>query len=162
MGNQHSFRGYQNTHLYFDSELGAWRLQLHSDSDIYAVANTTDYPFGTHLWHVRGEPCYDEDELDVWLNVNACGDGEFNCQDGECVGIERRCDGRLDCSDRTDEAGCSVYEKEDSYIRQMPPEPVGRHGDSTWVRMGVDVLAILDIEEVDGFIQLQLNIRLTW
>ncbi len=57
--------------------------------------------------------------------------------------------------------GCTVYEKDDSYIKQMPPEPL--HGDElTKVHMGVDILAILEIAEVDSFIQLQLSISLTW
>ncbi len=166
VGNQYSFRGYQNTGFFFDADERVWRLELHGNGEDrrdgpYAVANVSDYPFGTHRWVVRNEPCYDETELPVWINMNACSESEFNCADGQCVDIARRCDGKIDCRDRTDEVGCVVYEKDESYIRQMPPEPKG--GDSrTEVRVGVDVLAVLEIEEVDGVIQLQIGIRLTW
>ncbi len=42
----------------------------------------------------------------------------------------------------------------------MPPEPVC--GNMTLVHLDVDILAILDISEVDSYISMQLSIQLTW
>ncbi len=42
----------------------------------------------------------------------------------------------------------------------MPPEPVGRN--TTLVHIGVDILAILEISEVDSYISMQLSIALSW
>lgn len=36
----------------------------------------------------------------------ACRSGEFQCVDGNCITDARRCDGRYDCPDRSDEVGC--------------------------------------------------------
>ncbi len=100
-GNKHSFRGYTDTRLFHDSDAGVWRLQLHSDPSVRAVANVSEYPFGAQRWRVFNDACYEEAELEVTLSVNACNESEFNCADGQCVGIEQRCNGKIDCDDKT-------------------------------------------------------------
>ena len=42
----------------------------------------------------------------------------------------------------------------------MPPEPVGAN--ATQVHLGADILAILEISEVDSYISMQISIQLTW
>ena len=43
----------------------------------------------------------------------------------------------------------------------MPPEPLD--GDNiTHVHLALDILAILEIAEVDSFISMQIQIQLTW
>jgi hypothetical protein len=98
---RHSFRGYTNTFLFWDKENSQWTLQLYSNSSIYATLNEYDYPFGDRTWSIHGEPCYEYESVEVMLNINSCNEFEFNCQDGGCVPIEQRCDGRIDCSDKT-------------------------------------------------------------
>lgn len=56
---------------------------------------------------------------------------------------------------------CDVYEKHPSYIKAMPPEPVNKDN-ITYVHLGLDVLAILEIAEVDSSISMQIQIQLTW
>ncbi len=103
--NYYSFRGYKDTKLNFDPKLQQWKLQTYSNSSIFAVANSTDYPIGTLTWEVHGEPCYmktrSEHVTKVELNLNTCNSSEYNCRDGSCIGIEQRCDRRVDCSDKS-------------------------------------------------------------
>ena len=56
---------------------------------------------GTYVWEIRGDSCTEDNVTLVTLNMNACDREEFNCYNGECVGIEQRCDGRVDCDDKT-------------------------------------------------------------
>ncbi len=118
------------------------------------------------------------------LNVNTCIDTEFNCGDGYCIDISLRCDGDIDCPDKTgskyltkyktrltirvtkpigsaDEVDCSLFEIDDSYIKESPPKGV-TNGTLVEVGVGVDVLSILEISEVDGFIAIQIRLNLTW
>lgn len=60
----------------------------------------------------------------------------------------------------SDEVDCNVYEKDTSYMKEVPPEPV--EGNLTRVQVDVDVLAILAISEVDSYITMQMSLRLTW
>ena len=55
-------------------------------------------------WQFYNDPCYDFVTTEVSLNMNACTDEEYNCVDGHCIDIEQRCDGKIDCPDRTGKA----------------------------------------------------------
>ncbi len=212
----YTFRGFRKTQLHLDEEAKQWKLTLDGDQVTKASVNTTEYPFGTLEWDVTGDPgCLDKtgsgskraEELKTTmkLNVNTCTDSEFNCDDGYCVDISLRCDGDIDCPDKTgklkhfilqqqqkrhhhssllstssrtttvkattkrltidffapDEVDCSIYEIDDSYIRESPPKGV-INGTLADVEIGVDLLSILEISEVDGFIALQIRLNLTW
>ncbi len=43
----------------------------------------------------------------------------------------------------------------------MPPEPVGGFNE-TFVHVSADILAILDIAEVDSFISMQIDVHMRW
>lgn len=40
-----------------------------------------------------------------------CPDGLMRCQSGECIQPNLRCDGKADCSDSSDETGCTLSGK---------------------------------------------------
>lgn len=70
--------------------------------NISATSVRSDTPLGQMAWEVSGDaPCSGAALALVQLNINACDDSEFNCNDGHCVGIDQRCDGRIDCPDKT-------------------------------------------------------------
>ncbi len=60
-----------------------------------------------------------------------------------------------------DEVGCSIYEIDDSYIQESPPKGV-EEGTLVKVEISVDLLSILEISEVDGYIALQLRLMISW
>ena len=37
------------------------------------------------------------------LTLSSCNDGEFTCDNGYCISMEYKCDGKLDCTDGSDE-----------------------------------------------------------
>ncbi len=112
MNGMYTFRGFSRTLLHLDEQSKQWKLTLDGSQVTQAAVNTTEYPFGTLDWDVTGDPaCLDKtgsitnqaEELKttVKLNVNACTDTEFNCGDGYCIDISLRCDGDIDCPDKS-------------------------------------------------------------
>lgn len=37
-----------------------------------------------------------------------CGSEEFQCHDGKCLSIDKRCDGKIECNNGEDEANCQI------------------------------------------------------
>lgn len=38
-----------------------------------------------------------------------CNPSQFRCTSGDCIDVRRRCDGRVDCRDQSDEQACRKY-----------------------------------------------------
>ena len=48
-----------------------------------------------------------ESNCTCYMFFLGCNDNEFTCRNGDCIAANRECDGREDCSDRSDEhSGC--------------------------------------------------------
>ncbi len=100
----YSFHGYTDSELFYDDRCAGWRLQLRSDpEEVYAVTAGQEYPFGAREWTVHGDAGTAEPVVTAELSVHACNDSEFNCREGSCISLEQKCDGRVDCPDRSGE-----------------------------------------------------------
>ena len=53
-----------------------------------------------HMFDVIDEP------IDPTAVLPVCSEYEIQCDDGSCVDIRLKCDGRFDCPDRSDELDC--------------------------------------------------------
>ncbi len=61
-------------------------------------------------WEVFDDNCQEGNaSYIVELNVNSCKQHEFNCGDGSCVDMNVRCDGDIDCPDKTGLAESQQY-----------------------------------------------------
>ncbi|XP_065216165.1 atrial natriuretic peptide-converting enzyme-like [Planococcus citri] len=73
---------------------------------------------GRHVCDRIGDCPNDEDELGC---DRPCGSNEFQCNGHEtkaCIPISFRCDGKIDCYDKTDEADCTYWQID--YERSEP------------------------------------------
>jgi hypothetical protein len=68
---------------------------------VFATNPDWEFPLGRFPWDIYGEPCYTDYHEVLPLSLNACNFHEFNCDNGFCIAMEKRCDGSLDCSDKT-------------------------------------------------------------
>ena len=119
----------------------------------YAVTNSTEPPFGTQQYALSE----DLGGGKVILNINACNDmHDFNCEDGSCIPILKRCDSRFDCADKSDEDSCHMIDIPNSYLKHVPDQ------DQTMVVLHLDIPSILVISEVTELIKIKYQLTLVW
>ena len=118
---------------------------------------------GTNLWTVYNDSkrCSSETQYDVLLTLTGCSEQEFTCREGFCVAMEQRCDGVVDCRDKSDEVGCSKVVLESSYSRLIAPPPAGNSSRAV-VRIAVTIHSILQIDEIGETFYVSFNQDATW
>ena len=97
----------------------------------------------------------------TWLSTD---DGEFTCNDGQCVSMRKRCDRLSDCDDRSDEENCNLVNLMKGYNKKNPPFSRLQNDTivPTDVKVSMRLLRIVDIDEVDHTIDFQFEIILEW
>ena len=59
---RYAFRGFESSLIFWDNSTSQWRLEnmLNSPDDpdrVFAIANSTEYPFGNHEWQINRDLC---------------------------------------------------------------------------------------------------------
>ena len=55
-------------------------------------ATELSYALGKHPWTVSNDNCRKGKPYNTMLKLTGCVEGDFTCNDGQCIKIERRCD----------------------------------------------------------------------
>ena len=85
------FNGYHGWTLKYNSELRGFKLSNVGVPNTYAIFNKTrNYPMGLENWIIIGdESC--EYSTHQTLLLSSCSFGEFTCNDGSCISLDKRC-----------------------------------------------------------------------
>ena len=131
-------------------------------------ARETSFILGRHKWmiHLDSPECLEGEPYTAQLKMSGCiTEGEFTCDDGQCVTMEQRCDQIPDCRDKSDERGCKMLVTEEGYNKEVPPFTVSSTDRSivpVHLNISIDLLKIVDIKETDHKIDFQFEIILEW
>ena len=79
---------------------------------------------------------------------------EYTCSSGHCIGIEKNCDGHVDCADGSDETNCYHIRIPQSYKQINPP--------STDIYVNASIDSIQDIDTIEMVLELTQTIALSW
>ena len=74
-------------------------------------ATKVSYVLGKHKWRVTGDvySCNEGQPYTTLLKMSGCNpEGEFTCDDGQCVTMEERCNQIPNCRDGSDELECKL------------------------------------------------------
>ena len=138
--------GRTHTRIEYNDTTSQWTM-TDAKSSVSAVSEATkvSYVLGKHTWTVFQDksPCnpnqeeeYEEDYEGKWtkytsnlgrpyptqLKLTGCGqEGEFTCDDGQCVRMEERCDQVAQCRDKSDEENCELIVWGENYKKSVPP-----------------------------------------
>ena len=93
------------------------------------------------------------------LKMSGCQNGEFTCNDGQCVSMTERCNQLPKCRDESDEGNCQILILKEGYNMAVPPI---EKGDPVNVNVSIDVLRLVDIDEDDFSIEIQFEISMKW
>ena len=151
------------TSIIFDARRGKWTLEdKESNLSAISMAPFESYTLGRHNWTIRGDKgCSEEgEEYTTELKMSGCLEGNFTCNDGQCVSMELRCDQIPDCRDKSDEENCNIVVLEKSYNKNVPP--VTARNKRVNVSISLDILKLVDIKEEDYSMEIQFTITLQW
>ena len=151
------------TLIEFDAKAKIWIL-TDAESNVTGVSRAphNSYTLGKHNWTIRGDSLCSSDGNEHYtteLKMSGCQDGDFTCNDGQCVSLDQRCNQLLDCRDKSDEENCNILVFEKSYNKNVPPI---NSSDPVNVIISIDLFRLVHIDEEDYSIEIQFEIMLIW
>ena len=155
-------QGLTHTSIEFVEDKKMWRLYV-IDSNVTGMsskASFASFTLGKHNWTISGDDgCSSGASYTTELKMSGCQEGDFTCDDGQCVRMDQRCNQLPDCRDKSDEKNCKILVLEEGYNKKVPPT---NSGDPVNVSVTIDLLRLVDIDEGDYSIEIQFEIMLKW
>ena len=96
--------GQLTTRIEYNDTSSQWML-TDAKSEVSAVSRATkpSYVLGKHKWTISNDvyECNEGKPYTTLLKLTGCKpEGEFTCDDGQCIKMEERCDQVPDCRDK--------------------------------------------------------------
>ena len=158
---EQELQGATRTKIKYVKEQNRWSLDV-MDSNVTgtSTASFASFTLGKHNWTIKGDKgCSSGDTYVTELKMSGCQEGDFTCNDGQCVRMDQRCNQLPDCRDESDEKNCNILLVQDGYNKKIPPyfqdDPVN-------VSVSIELLRLVAINEEDYSIEIQFGISLMW
>ena len=160
----------KRTRLYLDKDYQKWNIGLEKDyvesgrhfkMELSVNEFSAKYPIGRKSWFVKNPDC-ETDSPEHPMTFSVCDVPlEFTCDSGSCVDIEKRCDGKKDCIDGSDEYKCKFVNILGAYDNGIAPEPTSEDG-NTDIIIDTRVLKIDSIDTINMMVALTMELYLKW
>ena len=159
-----SYIGKKHTKIQYDQTLYQWNMSIANNPDAHGVtySEVASMVIGKHVWFIEGDYGCSSKSQELELALSSCNVEQFTCSDGVCIDILSRCDNINDCRDKSDEANCARVKMDPTYQRFIVPPPHGAAATKTEVKVWMNLETIMDINEVDGYFQVQFYLTMKW
>ena len=154
--------GLTGSSLTYDEGKRLWQINV-AQSNLSATSKGSQASFalGKYNWTIIGDVSYNAGaEYVTELKMSGCEDGDFTCDDGQCVKMYQRCNQMPNCRDESDETNCQVLVLKKGYNKNVPP--INSDNPVVNVSVSIDLLKLVDIDEPDYSIKIQFEIMLKW
>ena len=119
--------GQVSIRIAYNDKSSQWVL-TDAKSNVTAVSRATklSYLLGKHKWTISNDDyeCNEGKPYTTMLKLTGCKEeGEFTCDDGQCIEMKRRCDQvtgkEPNCRDKSDENGCQLVVFENNQLASI-------------------------------------------
>jgi hypothetical protein len=82
--------------------------------------------------------------------------------------MHQRCNGNLDCEDKSDEVNCNSIAFDSSYLKDVPAPPLKEqleHGDKKLqlnISISITIESLLELNEVDLTLKIHMHLNVIW
>ena len=159
-----SYIGKKHTMIQYDQKLHQWNMSVANNDMIHGVSysDVASMVIGKHTWYITKDYACGSKDRELELALGSCNEEQFTCSDGVCIDIMSRCDNINDCRDKSDEANCERVKMDPKYQKFIVPPPHEAHLAKTEVKVRMNLETLLDINEVDGYLQVQFYLTMEW
>ena len=158
-----TYYGKRNTVITYVLEEHKWLMYLTNDNITRAEseASLQTFAMGNNMWSIKNDyDCSLRDTKTV-LSLTTCGPDKYTCNDGLCIDMLKRCDSWPDCIDKSDELNCRKINTVRSYQKHISP-PGHDGSDKLEIKVSIDLVSIVNIDEVASIFQVQFTLHLSW
>ena len=159
------YLGKKKSIISFNYQQRIWEMKIFPNPQTTVTINApfSSLLLGRHTWTITDDECGRGTQM-VDVKLSMCKEGEFTCNNGHCVDIDRRCDSAQHCDDWSDEVGCKIVAFPTGYLKEFSPIGVNKDLSIRKVEVVADVTIkdIADIFEKESSIAFKFNISLAW
>lgn len=130
-----------------------WQLRSNMHNDLCVTVEPAGSPLVRQLWNCG--------TLRVILAFSFCGFDAFICNSGQCLEQSSRCNGFVECDDKSDEARCNHIVEDPNYSDLESPPPLGEDGIFR-LKYHFDVHSVAPVVTSDFFIEAHIGISIFW
>jgi hypothetical protein len=80
--------------------------------------------------------------------------------------MHQRCNGNLDCEDKSDEVNCNSIAFDSAYLKDVPAPPLKKqieHGEKKLqLNLSITIESLLELNEVDSTLKIHMHLNVIW
>ena len=119
-------------------------------------------PLGLNLWthcNQNGSSNSLTGKIALQMNLNACNETEFGCNDGTCRHFLDRCNQVYDCFNGEDEENCTMISTPKGYNNESP---LARNKNNLDLKIDIKLVNLFDLKISRSTMKMQFFIDLMW
>ena len=161
------YMGLHTTNIEYNDTTFLWVASKTNDPAVWTWATSTASKgsglLGTFQWTVYNDSreCNPNFSYMVTLTLTGCSKTQFTCTDGSCVEMDERCNGRVDCEDKSDESGCRIANILSTYSKGITPAPLPGNSKAK-VTLSVQLQSILMLDELAEIMYVKYVLVTKW